>query len=1043
MSDHKELDTLPGYKVGDIVAFKTDPSRQGPIVEILPPIKEQNRYRVFHSPEDIREYLQDQIVLLADLVEHSNTEDRLSSDEFLACLNALRLNHPQVDSIYALYAARIQFIPFQFKPLLRFLRADRPRLLIADEVGVGKTIEAGLILRELESRQELDNVLVVCPKALVSKWRSEMRRFDEDFIHLSSEQLRYCLRETDLDGVWPNQYSRAIVHLELLRREEYLAGKDGRRPLPGLATLSPPPKFDLVIVDEAHHVRNPDTLSHQVAEFLCDVSEAAILMTATPIQIGAENLFHLLNLLRPDQFIDFTQFQEMAQPNRYLNRAIRFVRTKQPPDQWYERAQTALVAAAETDWGKQVLKHDPRFARWKERLQKRDDLDDKERVRFIRDIEEVHTLAHVMNRTRRRDIGRFTIREPYTVEVPFTESQQAFYDALIAFRREMLALDYPQAVIRLITDTLERQAASCLPALVPALDTFLRTGKFRTEELTDDLEWDDARDLPPSLIEKGCELRAMAVALPEEDPKLNELKHIVSETISSSGPRKVLIFSFFLHTLSYLERQLRTAGYRVAVVNGRVDDERREILRNRFRLPNEHDDAIDILLSSEVGCEGLDYEFCNRLVNYDIPWNPMRVEQRIGRIDRFGQQSDKVQIYNFVTPGTVEERIVFRCYDRLGIFRDTIGDIEEVLGRLTQAITDTALDISLTQQQAEEKAKQLADNALREIEEQRRLEEQSKELLGLDRALLDEVEKVQEEGRFISPLELRQMIDEYLAHRCENATILGDERRDGVVRIRANRADRDRLRSDLHQLQIRDRTMLETRRWLISDAPLFAVTFHQKTALEHRDIPFITPIHALTKMAIQYWNSYHDQQLVTQVKLKTTEHPTGYYAFAYYLWEKVSIDFGVRLVPLVWDLRREKLDQTIPADLPNLLRQGHDTQAMDESLTQEIAPALHKLEEAIHEQRQAEVRKLIKTNRQLAEQQLASLARYYDRRVARINEELSAATDRRIQRMKRSELHRIQQERERRRREIEERKKADIISQRVAYGVLEVYQHAN
>jgi hypothetical protein len=593
-------------------------------------------------------------------------------------------------------------------------------------------------------------------------------------------------------------------------------------------------------------------------------------------------------------------------------------------------------------------------------------------------------------------------------------------------------------VIRLITDTLERQAASCLPALVPALDTFLRTGKFRTEELTDDLEWDDSRDLPPSLVKRARELRTMAVTLPEEDPKFDELKHVVSETISNPGPRKVLVFSFFLHTLAYLERQLREAGYRVAVVNGRVDDETREILRNRFRLSYEHDDAIDILLSSEVGCEGLDYEFCNRLVNYDIPWNPMRVEQRIGRIDRFGQQSEKVQIYNFVTPGTVEERIVFRCYDRLGIFRDTIGDIEEVLGRLTQAINDTALDTSLTQQQAEEKAKQLADNALREIEEQRRLEEQSKELLGLDRALLDEVEKIQEEGRFISPLELRQMIDEYLTHRCENATILGDGRRDGVVRIRANRADRDRLQSDLYQLQIQDRTMLETRRWLASEDPLFAVTFHQKTALEHRDIPFITPIHALTKMAIKYWNSYHDRQLVTQVKLETTEYPAGRYVFAYYLWETVSLDFGVRLVPLVWDLMREQLDQTMPADLPNLLRQGYDTQTMDENLTPEIEPALHKLEEAIHEKRQVEVTKLIKTNIQLAEQQLASLARYYDRRVARTNEELSAATDRRIQRMKRSELHRIQQEQERRQREIEARKKADIISQRVAYGLLEV-----
>ena len=99
-----------------------------------------------------------------------------------------------------------------------------------------------------------------------------------------------------------------------------------------------------------------------------------------------------------------------------------------------------------------------------------------------------------------------------------------------------------------------------------------------------------------------------------------------------------------------------------------------------------------MLLSSEVGCEGLDYQFCDCLVNYDIPWNPMRIEQRIGRIDRFGQQSDKVHIYNFITPDTVEERVFYRCFERLGIFEDTVGDLESVLGGLTDDLQRLALD---------------------------------------------------------------------------------------------------------------------------------------------------------------------------------------------------------------------------------------------------------------------------------------------------------------------------------------------------------------
>src|SRR5205807_10442628 len=110
---------------------------------------------------------------------------------------------------------------------------------------------------------------------------------------------------------------------------------------------------------------------------------------------------------------------------------------------------------------------------------------------------------------------------------------------------------------------------------------------------------------------------------------------------------------------------------------GPNSEDEREALRNRCRAPRQNPDDLDVLVSSEVGCEGLDYEFCDRLVNYDIPWNPMRIEQRIGRIDRFGQQAEKVMIFNFVTPGTVEERIFFRCYERIGIFRDTVGDCEE------------------------------------------------------------------------------------------------------------------------------------------------------------------------------------------------------------------------------------------------------------------------------------------------------------------------------------------------------------------------------
>ncbi|MBI4608003.1 MAG: DEAD/DEAH box helicase [Candidatus Rokubacteria bacterium] len=1037
----------PLFSAGDVVRLRADPTRVGSVVGIHPSSAGETRYKVFHGPGDLREYDEDQLVADSSV----SSEDVLfrtltgmppvNAEAFRARLTAARLAHALIDNLYALRAARVRFVPFQFKPLLRLLRADQPRLLIADDVGVGKTIEAGLILRELQARHEIDNVLVVCPKDLCPKWRAEMRRFDENFRILTSEGLRYCLSQTHYDGVWPREWDRAIAPLQLLRRRDYLVGEEGQR-WPGLRGLDPPPRFTLLIIDEAHHLRNPGTNNYELAEVLCSVSEVVVFLSATPVQTGSQNLFSLLNLLRPDVFPDLQTFNRSVEPNRFISRAMRHVRTLKPAGEWQGHAAAHLEAAAATPWGRSTLAQNVAFAVWRTRLADAAPVTDEERIRCLRDLEEGHSLAHVMNRTRRRDIGAFTQREPKTVAVPFTPEQEEFYRALVDFRYRLLLTRYDTVVARLILDMLERQAASCLTAVVPTLDTFIRTGKFTSAEITDIEEEGDLPDelnIPSELLIEARALRERAHALPASDPKLEQFLHIVRETLASSeGAGKLLVFSFFLRTIAYLADELLKAGFRVGVVTGRVDEVEREHLRDRFRRPRAERDAIDVLISSEVGCEGLDYEFCDRLVNYDIPWNPMRIEQRIGRIDRFGQRSPKILIFNFVTPGTVEERIYFRCFDRLGVFRDTVGDLEEVLGEFVEILHKLVFDPSLTPAQVDERTRQAADNALRLAAEQRRLEEEAAGLLGLDVEFEDEVKEIAATGRFVAPDELRQMIDAFLAAEGLGRRVSdnADTRLDMFV---LSRRGRQELHDLVVRLDARARTTIEFVRLLERESGPITVTFDQDAALEHREVPFITPVHALAQAAAAWWNE-RQEPLVAHLSIRDRGITPGRYLFAVELWEQIGAREAQRLAAAAVDLQTEVCLPHPEDALLRLLRRAADAPAV---VTAKVPAATREaLDLELLRLRRGAAQALKAANAALVDQRLASTDGYYKARLDRLTAEVLVASDSRINRMKTAERDRVEREYQERRQEIEVCRDADVIARRLALGILEVL-HGN
>jgi hypothetical protein len=594
------------------------------------------------------------------------------------------------------------------------------------------------------------------------------------------------------------------------------------------------------------------------------------------------------------------------------------------------------------------------------------------------------------------------------------------------------------AVANLVLSQIERQAASCLFGVVASLADVVASGRVLARGDPDVDEDEQEIDLPPDLLTGAAALLEQAQRLPQEDPKLERLFELVEDALGAQdAPGKLLVFTSFRNTIAYLERALRRAGIRVAQIHGDVDDDDRQALRAQFRRPRADADALDVLLSTEVGAEGLDYEFCDRLVNYDIPWNPMRVEQRIGRIDRFGQRSPKVMIFNFVTPGTVEERVFVRCYERLGIFRDTVGDLEEVLGETTAALNRLATDPRLTPEQASERARQEADNVIRRADEQRRLEEEAPGLLGLDAALVDEAEAIDSSGRFVTGDELREMVEGFLRDRMAGCSLRADpsDPSGRVLGLEFRRAEqREALRSMLARLPRSDRTALALRKALGQRTPI-DLTFDQEIAVARRELQFVTPVHALARLAVDFWRT-RTELLVGQLALTDIAIPAGRYLFALERWDELAARPGARLVPIAVGL-----DDGAPAGTvaDRLLAAIQAADAVPEGAPVPVpANTADAMDRLAHGLRHAAIAELQATNAALVDQRLASLDLFYRGLLAQLDSVLSASSDPKIITMKTSERERHRHEHERRHADLERRRDADIVSTRIAVGVIEV-----
>ena len=671
-------------------------------------------------------------------------------DALRTSLIHIRLSGRLADMIYSMEATNTEFMPYQFKPVVKMVNSPSGGLLIADEVGLGKTIEAGLIWTELRARFDAKNLLVLCPLSLTEKWRKELsEKFDIDapilragelldVLQSSSRRARggtyICARDSIRpDRGWDGEeeyLSRRLKQRDLALRLQELADGD--------------PVFDLVIMDEAHHLRNPSTQSHKIAELIRSVSEHAVFLSATPIHLRNRDLFAQLKLLDPGAFVDEADFEALIEANNPVVAARETVLHDGDVETALEHVDEAL--------DNPLLADSASLARVRSRLSEgRGNLSFELRADLAAKLDTVNLLSNLVTRTRRRDVKELAIiRRVQGIKAEMTDLEREFYDEVeqavtqYAFERDVSH--------RFLLASPQRMLTSSMAA---ALDHWRKSDATGNDESPDQLGESENQQNSRPLIDH---LRTATSRWKVEDLARQDTKYdlLATQLQTHFKGEKVVLFSTFKPTLNYLEGRLRADGFVSTLIHGEIPD--RDACLAEFRA----NDDIQILLSSEVGSEGLDLQFCKVLMNYDLPWNPMKVEQRIGRIDRFGQQSPYVEIRNFIHANTIDEHIWDRLYHRLQLCEQALGGFEDILGEQVRELEKyLAQDLSEDEkiQQIEQTSLALQNNRLNKDA----LEQDAAGLIAHGDYILNKVQAAHDFNRWLTAPDLQSYLIGFFA----------------------------------------------------------------------------------------------------------------------------------------------------------------------------------------------------------------------------------------------------------------------------------------
>lgn len=560
----------------------------------------------------------------------------------------------EFDPYFGLSISRVDPLPHQLEAVYDYLlKLARVRFLLADDAGAGKTIMAGLLIKELKLRGMCERILIVAPANLAFQWQRELKeKFDEKFFVVKGDDIR------DQFGVnqWLEQ-KQLVTSLDLAKRTEIL---------PGLRQVH----WDLIIVDEAHRMSwSPParkTARYALGELLRDISDHMLLLTATPHKGDPANFSLFLQLLDADAYADVKSIREAMDRRRapfYLRRtkeAMVYFPERQPDNSWVAK--------------KIFTKRIPHT------------------VDFQIDGAEFELYKSVTRFVKRQSARAAAAGDdPRARAVGFL---MALYQRRLASSTRAVCCSLENRARRLDVGLKKAQEiARAAPPDLPDADELEEMDEADRERLEHILEAislaGNAEDVRTEIAElKQLAVQAKAVETSGVEAKLSRLKNVMQEQGFFDHPdQRLLLFTEFKDTLDYLVAKLVEWGFRVGTIHGGMRIGSRDDPGSRLHTEQQfREGAIQVLVATEAAGEGINLQCCNILFNYDIPWNPNRLEQRMGRIHRYGQTKNCL-IFNFVATNTIEGRILQRLLEKLQEIRNALNDdaVFNVVGEVLPA----------------------------------------------------------------------------------------------------------------------------------------------------------------------------------------------------------------------------------------------------------------------------------------------------------------------------------------------------------------------